>query len=219
MGHGLSFEESFVGQVGAAVADRYQVVNLGVQAYGTDQSFLMLQRFFDDFDVRMVVYTFIDDHILRNATNDRRLLHPAGRFLGTKPRFVLDEAGALRLADTPVRYEDLGPQSYLLGLLRSVGLRTRLIPRDAPEVTRALVREMHRYCTERGAGFVLVDWRWQAADYDGFDDLGLDVIDTLDEAPPEWGAAMQITGWHPGAAASEHVAGLLLAHFRRTGLL
>jgi hypothetical protein len=219
MGHGLSFEESFAGQVAAAVADTHQVVNLGVQAYGTDQSFLMLQRFFDDFDVRLVVYTFIDDHTLRNATDDRRLLHPAGRFLGTKPRFALDAAGALRLADTPVRYEDLGPQSYLLGLLRSVGLRTRLVPRDTAAVTRALVRAMDRYCTERGAAFVLLNWRWQAGDFDGFDDLGIDVVDTLDAAPPEWGPAMQITGWHPGVAASEYAAGLLIAHFRRADLL
>ena len=67
MGHGVQYEDTFVGQVEAMPQFPYQAVNLGVQGFGTDQSLLLLKRHFNKFNTIAVVYTFIEDHIVRNA--------------------------------------------------------------------------------------------------------------------------------------------------------
>ena len=67
----------------------YQVVNLGVQGYGSDQALLALKKHLPKFNAKIVVYTFIENHILRNGNYDRRMLVPTARFLGTKPQFIL----------------------------------------------------------------------------------------------------------------------------------
>ena len=93
MGHGVAYEDSFVGRLEAMPDFRLQAVNLGVQGYGTDQSLLMLKRQFARFPTRAVVYTLIDDHVNRNQNYDRRMLLPKLRFLGTKPLFGLHDDG------------------------------------------------------------------------------------------------------------------------------
>src|SRR5204862_1895735 len=74
MGHGVVFDDTFAGRLEAMADFPYQVVDLGVQAFGTDQSLLMLIRHIRRFNTKVVVYTFIDDPLLRNATDDRRVL-------------------------------------------------------------------------------------------------------------------------------------------------
>jgi hypothetical protein len=49
-GHGVPYEESFIGRLAATPGFPYQVVNLGVQGYGTDQSWLMLKRYLKSFN-------------------------------------------------------------------------------------------------------------------------------------------------------------------------
>jgi hypothetical protein len=211
MGHGLPYEESFVGQFAAAAGADYQTVNLGVQAYGTDQAYLALLRHLPRFNARVVVYTFLGDHVIRNGNYDRRMLYPNAVFLGTKPLFDLDPRGRLVLARKPARYEQLHT-SYLLDLLRiRLGTLMGTFPPAPLALTRALVREMAAAARERGARFVVVNWRWSEADRSDRDleDLGAEVIDTLDDAPPGW-AAMRLPGdEHPDRAAGRHVAELL----------
>jgi len=76
MGYGLPFEDTFIGQLAAYPNFPYQVVNLCVEAYGTDQAWLRLQRYMYDFNTIAVVYTFLPDHVNRNQNYDRRLLFP-----------------------------------------------------------------------------------------------------------------------------------------------
>lgn len=209
MGHGLAYEESFVGQFAAAAAGGYQVVNLGVQAFGTDQAYLALLRHLPRFNVKAVVYTFLEDHVIRNGNQDRRLLYPNAVFLGTKPFFALDRQGRPSLAGKPERYEQRRT-SYLLDLLKIRGgtLIGAFPPAPVP-LTRALIREMAAASRGRGARFLLVNWRWDGTDRNDFDDLGVEVVDTLEGAPPGW-PAMRLPGdEHPDAAASRHVAELL----------
>jgi hypothetical protein len=97
MGHGLSYEESFVGKFNAFDEVPYQTVNLGVQGYGTDQAFLALKRHLPMFNAKIIIYTFIEDHIKRNGNYDRRMLIPTAKFLGTKPKFALDDNDDLYL--------------------------------------------------------------------------------------------------------------------------
>ena len=65
------------------------MVNLGVQAYGTDQALLRLKRYFDGFNVAVVIYTYFSDHVKRNENRDRRLLVPAGKFMQCKVTYLV----------------------------------------------------------------------------------------------------------------------------------
>ncbi len=210
MGHGLSYEESFVGQLGARdEATGLQMVNLGVQAYGTDQALLAMRKFVPRFDTEIVVYTFIGSHRKRNGHTDRRILYPGGSFVGTKPRFEIGPDGRPTLRNRPVRYEN-HRTSYLLDVLRIRGAarESRLLARAEP-LTKALILEMDRYCRSQGVRFVLVDWRWSDRDWDGLADLPVDRIDTLDGAPRHWNNLRIPRDDHPNTRAGQRVAGLL----------
>lgn len=90
-GEELNYEDSFVFQVGKLLKDKFEVVNLGVQGFGTDQSLLRLEKFIDELDPDYVVYTFIVDHKNRNINYDRRLHVKCFEFSGTKPLFDISK--------------------------------------------------------------------------------------------------------------------------------
>lgn len=220
MGHGLLYEESFVGRFSSFKEVSYQVVNLGVQGYGSDQALLALKRFLPRFNTKIVVYTFIEDHILRNGNYDRRALIPTARFLGTKPLFVLDKDGRLYLKKKPVLYEDY-ITSHLLDFLKiRVGKMLGLFPPYPEKTTMEIIKEMKRYSEENGAHFVVINWRWTEKDNVRiFEDMDVDVIDTLKDAPPGWEKMVILGGVHPDAEASKHAATLLLEYFKEKGIL
>jgi len=223
MGHGLLYEESFVGRFSQLKEVPYQVVNLGVQGYGSDQALLALKKFLPRFNTKIVIYTFIKDHIYRNGNYDRRTLIPTARFLGTKPLFALDKNGKLYLKKKPVLYKDY-INSYLLDFIKiRIGKRLGLFPPYPVRLTQEIIREMKRYSNENGAYFLVINWRWTEDDTDRvFEGLDVDVIDTLKDAPPGWSdmrLMKEIGGVHPDAEASRHVAELLLKYLQKRGLL
>lgn len=223
MGQGVDYEESFVGRLDGLPGLGQQAVNLGVQAYGTDQALLSLERSLRDFrDVAAVVYTYIDAHDIRNSNYDRRLLIPTARFVGTKPLFALDGGRRPVLELRPRRYED-----YAFSRLWSA-YRIALPPPRSSELTRALVLEMQRVSNAQGARFVVVSWPWAFVDTVRsarsmaslcrrdpiFDGLGVDVIDTAAGAPQSW-FRMKVSGdAHPNAKAHSRVSGLILRWLR-----
>jgi hypothetical protein len=105
-GHGLPYPQTFAGRLASDAGFPYQVVNLGVQGYGTDQALLMLQRHLSGLNAKVVVYTFMHDHPWRNANYDRRVFLPHGRFAGTKPLFGLRSDGTPVLERPPCLYRD-----------------------------------------------------------------------------------------------------------------
>jgi len=223
MGHGLLYEESFVGRFSQFKEVPYQVVNLGVQGYGSDQALLALKKFFPKFNAKIVIYTFIKDHIYRNGNYDRRTLIPTARFLGTKPLFALDKKGKLYLKKRPVLYKDY-INSYLLDFIKiRIGKRIGLYPPYPVKLTQEIIREMKRYSEINGAHFLVINWRWTEDDTDRiFEGLNVDVIDTLKDAPPGWSdmrLMKEIGGVHPDAEASKHVANLLFEYFKNKGWL
>jgi hypothetical protein len=220
MGHGVSYDECVSGIVERAIGSRFQVINLGVQAFGSDQAYLMLLRHISSFNVKAVVYTFIAEHVQRNAVSDRRLMFRYRRyqFVGTKPAFGL-EHGALRLADAPMRYEDMSSSS-LLALTKMAYIAWCEPP--AIELTRQIVIAMNNTVQDHGAALVVVHWD-QARNPSQYGDqvlggLGMNVLDTRD-APPEGWTSWKIPGdGHPTPQAHEHVAKLLLERLRGLGI-
>ncbi len=220
MGHGLSYEESFVGKFDSFKEMPFQVVNTGVQGYGSDQALLTLKKHLTKFNAKVVVYTFIEDHIRRNGNYDRRMLIPTARFLGTKPKLALDDRGKLYIQKKPLLYKDY-ILSYLFDFLKMrIGKLLGSFPYFPEELTKEIIQEMKRYCNDHGAYFIILNWRWSDNDYDKlFQDLDIDVIDTIENAPPDWQDMVILKGIHPDAEASGHAAQLLLKYFRENNLL
>ena len=219
MGHGLSFEESFVGRFAATEGLPYQVVNLGVQAYGSDQCLLSLKRHFSRFNTKIVVYVFTAGHVRRNGNYDRRMLIPAARFLGTKPLFALNDESELYLKKKAKRYDEIWKSHVVDFLIMRVGSLTHTFPPQPERLTIAIINEMNRYCIAREAVFVLLNWRWTQDDDDLSEHpLDVDVIDVLENAPSGWSETMA-SDQHPGPESGIHVAQLLVEHLRTMGLL
>jgi hypothetical protein len=225
MGHGLSYEENFVGRFGAfdEVKSKYQVVNLGVQGYGSDQALLTLKRYIDKFNTKIVIYTFFKYHLRRNGNYDRRQIIPGARFLGTKPLFALNDKGELYIAKKPKLYKYYDyTHSWLFDLYKIyIGKKRGTFPPQPKELTRAIIQEMKEISNEHGAYFLILDWRWSEEDEDlrFLKGLNIDIIDTLKNAPPNWEKMVIFGGVHPDAEASKHVAQLLLEYFRKKDLL
>jgi len=233
-GQGLRYEETFAAQTGTLLGGGIQAVNLGVQAYGTDQSLLALKRHAPRFDARAVVYTFLenrdDGHHVRNNNYDRRQLFPHARFIGTKPLFRVGADGRPALARRPVLFERFSPGTPAGGtrhpglfhwdyphswLADAIGLAWRRLsgapPRGDVRLTRALLLEMQRYCRERGIDFVVVRWRYEDdPEMDGlFAGLDVPVIDTLRDAPPDWEQMLIPGDGHPDERAAQRAAILI----------
>jgi len=221
-GHGVTYEESFAGQFEKNSGLPYQVVNLGVQGYGTDQSLLILKRHIEDFDTKVVVYTFLLDHVKRNDNADRRLIFPGAKFLGTKPRFALRRDGTLAQVEKPRRYEDM-TELRVCQLLELAWVKYG--PSPSMELTRALVRDMKDYVESQGATFILVLWTNRHSMPPGelagelFPGIHLNVIDTGAGAPEDWDSYHIPGEYHPDARAHARIAQLVAEKIKELGLV
>lgn len=202
-GHGVTYNESFVGRLASMPNFPLQVVNLGVQAYGTDQSLLLLKRQFKNFNTKLVVFTLTSMQIRRNELYDRRIQQPHSLFVGTKPTFALRPDGSAYLAKTAVEFKDYS-YSHLWAIFQMFELRYG--PKPNVRLTRALIQEMSDFVESHGAKFVVLDWY----DDEGFPwGLDVDVIRVTANAPPEF------DGWtipgegHPDARAHFYVSELV----------
>lgn len=219
-GHGVTYEESFIGQIRSRPDFPLQVINLGVQGYGTDQALLLLKRQFQKFKVKAVVYCFISLQVERNEIYDVRILHPASRFLGTKPMFALQRDGELFLAKAPQRYEDFS-YSRLWACLEI--FKQRWGPRPTTLLTRTLIKEMKTYVESRSAKFVVIDWNqwssrpskapWREGEFPW--GLDVDVIRPAASAPPGWSSWIIPGDGHPDPRAHLFVSQLVASELKR----
>jgi len=219
MGHGLNYEQTFVGRLAQDSALPYQMVNLGIQGFGTDQAYLQLRRHIKRFNTKAVVYVFLYLHIMRNGNHDRRMLVPNARFIGTKPLFGFDRDGDLILKRSPQLYEDYN-NSYVLDFMTlRLGPVFSRFPPFPEELTARIVNEMASFCSASGAIFKTINWRWKESDYRKlFDEHDIDALDTIDGAPEGW-ADMIIPGdGHPNAKAGYHIADMVSEFFSNSGL-
>jgi hypothetical protein len=216
-GHGLPYEETLAGQLESVPGFPLQVANLGVQGHGTDQALLLLKKRFKKFNTKAVMYTYLDEHIARNANHDRRIIYRDIRILGTEPLFVLGRDGTLYLQKKPVRYEDLG-YSRLWATIQVIW--SRWGPKPSVDLTRALVQEMKNYVESNGAIFIVVHWyqrdhwKWNPPSTLGpgelpFHGMNLNLIDTTSHPPPGWNTWLIPGDEHPDARAHAYVAQLV----------
>jgi hypothetical protein len=223
-GFGLSYDETFAGYLESIPSFPLQVVNLGVEGYGTDQSMLMLKRYFDSFDTKVVVFTYMEGQNDRNLTYDRRILYPSARFVGTKPLFGVDREGTLYLKRRPMLYKDLS-YGRVWAYVQTAWQRWGPIPTH--DLTRALVQEMNDYVEARGATFIVVDWVFDVSETEGetsvFEGMRIHLMDTRDEAPPGWmvwnSPWMLPNDSHPSAKGTLRVAQLIRNELIDLGLI
>ncbi len=221
MGHGLSYDESFVGKFSMTKEMPYQVVNLGVQGYGSDQALIALKKYLTKFNTKIVVYTFIEDHIFRNGNHDRRLLVPSARFLGTKPQFALNRNNELFLAKKARLYENYF-NSFLLDFFTiRIGKLLGTFPPFPVTLTTSIIKEMNQYSNEHNAHFVVINWKWSHDDYDKlFQNLtDISVINTMSDPHTGWEDMRLYEGTHPNEEAGKYVSLMLFEYMHTKNLL
>jgi hypothetical protein len=221
-GHGVTYEESFVGQLAATPGFPWQVVDLSVEGYGPDQSFLLLKRHFNTFNTKVVVFNWTESQWLIDAVGlyDLRIRHPHSRFLGTKPLFQLKPDGSLYLAKKPVEYRNYG-FSRLWACLQI--LYQRWGPKPSVRLTKALIAAMKEYTESHGARFMVIDWDQRAPgtpklvwDQGKFPwGLDVDVIRPGAHPPAGWLTWFIPGDGHPDVRAHRYVAELLAREIDR----
>ena len=224
-GFGVPYEETFVGRLETNPEFNYQVANLGVEAYGTDQALLLIKRYFSQFNPKAVVYTFLDDHVARNHNYDRRILFRSARFVGTKPLFSLDRSGNLNLKKKPVRYDHLN-DIRILAFLEFAWKYWG--PEPSPDLTMALIKEMKDFVESQEATFVLVYWNKFYSNKSNFPlselkKVAPNLVDTGANPPAgwsEWNSDWKIPdNSHPSPQGHIRVANLIFEEFKRLALV
>lgn len=134
----------------------WEVMNLGVSGYGTDQEYLLLQRWFDRLQPDVVLLVFSGD-------NDRDDNITNSRYGYFKP-FFRKAGGSLNLSGVPVFRElpHLATQHELLfksllvrGLARAILRFGRPARTIVPDPTHELVALMRDFVEARGARFAV----------------------------------------------------------------
>ncbi len=142
--------DSFVWGYDAEVGERFtdllrtelasiEVLNLGVSGYGTDQCFLLVQKFFERYDPDAVIYLFSETDIHDNSVNFNYRAY-------YKPYYVLTD-GKLELRGVPV------PRASVWSRWRKMVDFPRL--RTQEDVTPHLISAMQQFVTSKGASFAV----------------------------------------------------------------
>jgi hypothetical protein len=152
-GYDVNAEERFTEQLAKRLPN-WEILNLGVSGYGTDQAYLLLRRFFEAYDPDIVFLVFCE----MNDDDDNSVNRAQGYF---KPYFVETEDG-LDLRGTPVphgsryfisRHPWLSRSYVVRALVKSydhIALRHVLL---ASPPTNAILLEMRRFVQSRDARF------------------------------------------------------------------
>src|ERR1043165_1368405 len=145
--------ERFTDLLRAAMPNQ-RVVNLGVNAYGTDQEYLMLQRFWDRFTPAVVVLMVcVDNDRIENSTN----LRYDGPY---KPYFVL---AANAFAGQPVPWSRhlyfghywLARHSWIVRVGVSAYVYWKHPPVRLPDPTEHLISMMREMVVAKGGKFLI----------------------------------------------------------------
>jgi hypothetical protein len=144
--------------------DGLEVINFGVNAYGTDQACLRFMHHAKEFEIDVVLCGFMPKDALRNV-NVYRPAYSHGARAHTKPRFLLREDGALELFANPARsrehLEELRRTGALLEILLKHDYWVRRAPAaylDSPLFASSFARMLYaRYENRRDVDGLLRD--------------------------------------------------------------
>ena len=159
--------DSFVWGYDAEASDRFteklqrklpelEVLNLGVSGYGTDQEYLLLQKWFDRYQPDVLVLVFSDNDVEENSLN---LVH-GGYY---KP-FFEDAEYALLERGVPVPksiryYRSEHPMLFRSHLFLMLMMRYIELAHpkhvSQPNPTLKLIQQIQKYVTSKGAKFAI----------------------------------------------------------------
>jgi lysophospholipase L1-like esterase len=139
-GYDVEQEERFTDLLRAEL-DAIEVLNFGVSGYGTDQSYLLIRKYFDDYRPDAVIYMFSATDVRDNSVNFNY-----GAYY--KPYYVL-VGGELELRGVPV------PRSSIW--TRWVKAITDRFPRltNKEDLTPRLVSALDAFVKAKGASFAV----------------------------------------------------------------
>ncbi|MDH5533147.1 MAG: hypothetical protein OEX81_01830 [Candidatus Pacebacteria bacterium] len=144
-GEELNYDQIFSSQINSLLDNKYEIVNLGVQGFGSVQSMLQLDKYIEYIKPDFVVYTFIPDHLRRDVNHDRRLHYKCFEYAGTKPVFsVLD--GELKQLMYPQKYSYTDKIKLFLFINNSYHLfreNNLLTDGSGIEVTKKVIDQMN----------------------------------------------------------------------------
>lgn len=132
----------------------YEILNLGVSGYGTDQEYLLLQKYFDYYKPDIVFLVFCaDNDIFDNSTNFRYDNY-------FKPYFIV-EKDQLTLKGVPVNksisyYHTEHPflfKSYLVRAIFKIYLGYSKIKIEVPDPTKPLLKTINSFVINKQAKF------------------------------------------------------------------
>jgi len=168
----------------ASFGRTFEVINLGVAGYGTDQEYLALRHVGLQYRPDLVVLAFF-------TGNDFQDNHPGLGGVGGKPYFVLDEGGALR--EVPFQGQLLAGPKRVLRELRSLRWLWEKV-NDVPALNAlawrlgAVGRQRERPHEAGAQG----RWRWGMPPGPG-DVPPLSCQVYLPQEPPAWREAWSLT--------------------------
>jgi lysophospholipase L1-like esterase len=139
-GYDVEVGERFT-EILQAELDSIDVLNLGVSGYGTDQCYLLLEKFFDRYDPDAVVYMFSATDVFDNSVNFNYKAY-------FKPYYVLKD-GRLELRGVPVPRA-----SVWTTVLKTIADRFPRL-RNRADVTPHLISAMESFVKSRGASFAV----------------------------------------------------------------
>jgi hypothetical protein len=152
-GEGLNFKDTYPSRINELLNDKFEIINLGVQGFGSAQSMLRLKEIINEVKPEFVVYTFIPDHINRDNNYDRRLHVDCFSFAGTKPVFNL-ENNDLKQIYYPKQYEEVDriKLSLLFSNVFQVNFEKKMknTGKDVA-VTKEIVKELKQISQAAGA--------------------------------------------------------------------
>lgn len=154
-GYDAEQEERFTEKLQALLPD-WEILNLGVSGYGTDQEFILLQKYFERYQPEIVVLVFSDNDVEENTLNQAH----GGYY---KPYFEeVDHQLVERGVPVPkcLRYYRAEHPLFFRSELMQFSF-TRYLAWSAPRhvssknPTLRLVQEIRTYVESKGAKFVL----------------------------------------------------------------
>lgn len=155
-GYDVEVEERFTEKLAERLPE-WEILNFGVSGYGTDQSLLLLEKFYDRYTPEVVCLVFTSTDRWDNRSNRRYL----GYY---KPYFQVADDG-LRLCGVPVPksvnylFRSWGPLSSLYIVRAGVRLAFRLFfpPIELEkDPTLAILERMHNVVRAKGAFFMML---------------------------------------------------------------